>query len=157
MERQQTFLEKYNRICRDQNELYHAVVLRCGLSDCAFWLLYTLREMGTHLIQRELSAIVCQPKQTVHSALKKLEREGYVRMTEGRDRRSRYVALTERGQQLARRVIDPVLSAETEAFGCMSEEEQRLFLALLLRYNQTLRRNLHTALPDITTDGEDSQ
>lgn len=154
MEKQRALLEKYNRIYRDQSELYHAVVLHYGLSDCAFWLLYTLWEMGVPLIQRELSTIVCQPKQTVHSALKKLEREGYVCMTEGRDRRSRYAALTERGEQLARTVIDPVLTAETDAFGCMTEEEQRLFLALLLRYNQALRRNLQTVLAGNTTDGE---
>ena len=37
-------LVEFNRICKENNEIYHGVTRALGLTDCAFWILYTLRE-----------------------------------------------------------------------------------------------------------------
>ena len=36
-------LVEFNRICKENNEIYHGVTRALGLTDCAFWILYTLR------------------------------------------------------------------------------------------------------------------
>ena len=43
MERREA-LAAYNDAYKEQDDLYRAVARQCGLSDCAFWVLYALRE-----------------------------------------------------------------------------------------------------------------
>ena len=146
MEKHHAALAAYNDIFKEQDDLYRAVARRCGLSDCAFWVLYALRESGRPMTQSDVCAAVYQPKQTVHSALKKLIGEGFLRLTEGRDRRSKYLVLTERGEALVHRTVDPVMAAETAAMNTMTEAEQAQFLSLCRRYNTALRQYLPRAV-----------
>ena len=141
MERREA-LAAYNDAYKEQDDLYRAVARQCGLSDCAFWVLYALRESGRPMTQSDVCAAVYQPKQTVHSALKKLEGEGYLRLAEGRDRRSKHLVLTERGEALVRRTVDPVMAAEEAAMDTLTEAEQAQLLALQRRYNAALRQYL---------------
>lgn len=138
-------LAAYNELYKEQDELYRAAARGFGLSDCAFWVLYALREADRPLTQSDVCAAVYQPKQTVHSALKKLMAEGYLQLTEGRDRRSKHLVLTEQGEALIRRTVDPVMAAETAAMNTMTETEQTQFLALCRRYNAALRQYLPRA------------
>lgn len=139
-------LAAYNELYKEQDDLYRAAAHGFGLSDCAFWVLYALREAERPMTQSDVCAAVYQPKQTVHSALKKLIGEGFLRLTEGRDRRSKYLVLTERGEALARRTVDPVMAAETAAMNTMTEAEQAQFLYLCRRYNTALRQYLPRAV-----------
>lgn len=85
-------LVEFNRICKENNEIYHGVTRALGLTDCAFWILYTLRESEGEYTQRDLCAVLCEPKQTVNSALKKLEQEGLLELRPMSDKRSKRVA-----------------------------------------------------------------
>ena len=130
MERREA-LAAYNDVYKEQDDLYRAVARQCGLSDCAFWVLYALRESGHPMTQSDVCAAVYQPKQTVHSALKKLAGEGYLQLTEGRDRRSKYRT---------------VMAAEETAVDTLTAAERTQFLALCRRYNAALRQALSTAI-----------
>lgn len=143
---QRDALAAYNELYKEQDDLYWAAARGFGLSDCAFWVLYALREAERPMTQSGVCAAVYQPKQTVHSALKKLIGEGFLRLTEGRDRRSKYLVLTERGEALVRRTVDPVMAAETAAMNTMTEAEQAQFLSLCRRYNTALRQYLPRAV-----------
>lgn len=142
MEKHHAALAAYNDIFKEQDDLYRAVARRCGLSDCAFWVLYALRESGRPMTQSDVCAAVYQPKQTVHSALKKLMAEGFLRLTEGRDRRSKYLTLTEAGHALMARTVDDVVAAETAAMNTLAAEEQEQLLTLFRRYTTALRQYL---------------
>ena len=139
-------LAAYNELYKEQDDLYRAVARGFGLSDCAFWVLYALREAERPMTQSGVCAAVYQPKQTVHSALKKLIGEGCLRLAEGRDRRSKYLVLTERGEALVRRTVDPVMAAETAAMDTLTEAERTQFLSLCRRYNTALRQYLPRAV-----------
>ena len=139
-------LAAYNELYKEQGDLYRAVARGFGLSDCAFWVLYALREAERPMTQSDVCAAVYQPKQTVHSALKKLIGEGCLRLAEGRDRRSKYLVLTEQGEALVRRTVDPVMAAETAAMDTLTEAERTQFLSLCRRYNTALRQYLPRAV-----------
>ena len=70
------FWKSNDRIYNENTLLYHRLARACGLPDCAFWLLYTLRSEEAPLTQTQLSEQLSLPKQTVNSALKKLAEEG---------------------------------------------------------------------------------
>ncbi len=139
-------LAAYNELYKEQDDLYRAAARGFGLSDCAFWVLYALREAERPMTQSDVCAAVYQPKQTVHSALKKLMGAGYLQLAEGRDRRSKYLVLTERGEALVRRTVDPVMAAETAAMDTLTEAERTQFLSLCRRYNTALRQYLPRAV-----------
>ena len=147
MERREA-LAAYNDAYKEQDDLYRAVARHCGLSDCAFWVLYALRESGRPMTQSDVCAAVYQPKQTVHSALKKLAGEGYLQLTEGRDRRSKYLTLTAAGETLMARTVDRVMAAEETAMDTLTAAERAQFLALCRRYNAALRQSLSTAIEE---------
>ncbi len=147
MERREA-LAAYNDAYKEQDDLYRAVARQCGLSDCAFWVLYALRESGRPMTQSDVCAAVYQPKQTVHSTLKKLAGEGYLQLTEGRDRRSKYLTLTAAGETLMARTVDRVMAAEETAMDTLTAAERTQFLALCRRYNAALRQALSTAIEE---------
>lgn len=72
-------------------------------------------------------------KQTINSALRKLESEKivYLEVFEGRKKK---VYLTEKGRRLAKDTVLRIIEAENEIFASWSEEEKSLYIGLTQRY-----------------------
>ena len=69
------------------------------------------------MTQTKLCSALFLSKQTVNSALKKLESRGYLRMESmSGDRRNKLLSLTARGEELLRLAVEPTLSMEERAF-----------------------------------------
>ena len=147
-------LLEYNRETKRLDDLYRCAAKQCGISECAFWILYTLRAEERQFTQAEICEFLIEPKQTVHSALKKLEAEGYLARTSGADLRSKRVALTEKGEQFARAWIDRVLEAEAAALCAMPEAERAAFVWGLHSFCRLLEERLLEALRARLGDGE---
>jgi len=132
----------FNRETKKLDDVYRSAAKSCGISECAFWILYTLRVEEKSFTQAEICEFLIEPKQTVHSALKKLEAEGYLARTSGADLRSKRVALTEKGEQFARAWIDRVLEAEAAALCAMPEAERAAFVWGLHSFCRLLEERL---------------
>ena len=125
------FWKDFNRLYNENGQLYHRLARACGLSDCAFWLLYTLREEEGPLTQTQLSEILCLPRQTVNSALKRLVEEGCLRLeaVDG-NLKNKQVMLTDRGEELLRSSVDLVFRLEENASARLTEKERTALLSL---------------------------
>lgn len=125
------FWKDFNRLYNENGQLYHRVARSCGLSDCALWLLYTLRAEDTPLTQTQLSETLSLSRQTVNSALKKLVEEGVLRLeaADGNLKNKR-VCLTEAGEAFLRRTVDRVFGVESAAAARLTEEERSALVAL---------------------------
>ena len=147
------FLRAYNWLYKESNAIYHRLAGYFGLSDTAFWLLYSLRETDQPLKQAELCSILCSSKQTVNSALKNLEEEGLIRLESAQgDRRSKEVFLTEAGSELAAASVDRVLAIEEQAALRLSPEERLAILALERRHVEALRQEAERFLAENKED-----
>ena len=135
-------LDEYNRIFKENDEIYREAAKRLGLSDCAFWILYAVRSAEAVLTQSDLCYSQYQPKQTINSALKKLEREGYLSLRCKDDRRSKQIYLTEKGIDLAKNTVDKVIFAEVDALSGLTTAEQREFLTLFRKYTDCLKEKI---------------
>ena len=131
-------LSEYNRIMKENDEVYRDLAKTLGLSESFFWILYALRAEDA-AVQSELCACMHQPKQTVNSALKKMEADGYIELTCGGNRRSKRIILTEKGDALCKRTVDKVIAIESAALNEMPEEELELFLSLFRKYTALLK------------------
>ena len=96
-------LMAYNKEMKKLDDVYRNAAKTCGMAECAFWILYTLRVEEKSFTQAEICEFLVEPKQTVNSALKKLVAEGYLALSSGADQRSKLVQLTPKGEALARR------------------------------------------------------
>ena len=74
-------LYEYNNVLKSIDDCYRNIAKRYGFSEAAFWTLYTLRMEPGNITQSDVCTVLYQPKQTVNSALKKLESEGYIMLT----------------------------------------------------------------------------
>ena len=142
MEQQELFglLMELNAVMKDTNGIYHHITRYLGLSDCSFWILYLLRENSQEYTQASLCEPLSLSRQTVNSAIKSLEAEGYIRLEySAGNRKSKVLYLTEKGQNFADQNIDQVMRAEMETLRQFSPEEQREFIRLNRKYANLLR------------------
>lgn len=83
----------------------------------------------------------------MHSALKALEKNGYICMQPSPDnKKNRLVLLTEAGKKLAERVTVPVIAAERRAFACLDEEEQQQLIYLMTKHYHSLEREIESLM-----------
>ena len=127
-------LMAYNKEMKKLDDTYRSAAKTCGMAECAFWILYTLRVEEKSFTQAEICEFLVEPKQTVNSALKKLVAEGYLALSAGTDQRSKLVRLTPKGDQLARERVDRIPEAEAEALRRMTPEECERFIQLMARF-----------------------
>ena len=132
----------YNNILKENDDIYRGISKIFGMPECTFWILYTLRAENVSLTQSEICDFLYQPKQTVNSALKKLEAEGYIELRCINDRRSKQIYLKEKGVALAEKTVDKVLEAEYKALFSLTDEEQREFIELLQKYTNILKSKI---------------
>lgn len=142
------FIRIYNGQYKESNEVYHRLARHCGLSDSAFWILYTLREAEEPVSQKQLWCNeLYLSKQTVNSALKNLEEGGYLRLESApNNRKSKEIRLTPSGEELMRRTVDPVFAMEERAFQRLTVEEREAILRLGRRNLDLLREEAERLL-----------
>lgn len=133
-----TYLCEFNRIYKEFNDIYHEAALRLGLSNSAFDIFYAICELGNGCLQRDICKTTFIPKQTVNSSIRNLEKEGYLTLAHGKGR-NMHIYLTERGKEMLKDVIYPVIEVENNSFQGLTEEERQQLLRLLARYNAELK------------------
>ncbi len=124
----------YNSIMKENDNIYRDLARKLGLSECGLWILYALRAEYVAPVPSEICAVLHQPKQTIHSALKKLETDGCIELTQGKDHRSKQILLTDAGLRLCRDTVDRVIAAERAALSALSAEERKVFLNVFSKF-----------------------
>ena len=130
---------RFNRIFKRLDDLYRQAARGSGVSECALWILYALRESDETLTQRMLCQRLMQPKQSINTALKKMEADGWILLTpDACDHRSKTISLTQEGLAAAQKTADPILAAESRALASFSSAETEGCFLLLARYAEKL-------------------
>lgn len=136
------WLKEYNNLLQECNDIYRRAAKKLGVTECTLWILYSLRLEGRPVTQRSLCALMQQPKQTINSALKNMENDGFIRLAPGGDRRTREITLTEKGLELATCTADVIAMAEAKPFSELEPQEREQFLLTYRKLNSLLRRAL---------------
>ncbi len=129
---------RYNQLYKEENDLYHDLTIRLGLSDSAFSILYTICYLGGGCTQKEVCSCAFLSKQTVNSSVRKLEEQEILYLEKGQ-RRDTHLYLTEKGKALAEEKIKPVIDMELAAFSSLGEDSLTL-VRLNAQYLSALRR-----------------
>lgn len=128
----------FNHIIGEINAAFHEAALKFGLSDSAMGVLYTLSMEDGRCLISDICNISCLPKQTVNSALRKLERENIIGM-ESADGKKKIVFLTETGKILADKTAKRILEIEDAIYARWSETDREKYIELSSRYLTELK------------------
>lgn len=136
-------LFEFNNIFKESDNIYRGFAKHFGLSECAFWILYCLRTEYTEATQSGICGSLFISKQTINSALKKLEEQGHIelRQADG-DRRSKEIALTGSGLELCGNTVDRLIEVENYTILSLPETERKEFLKLFRRHTEMLKNNV---------------
>ncbi len=137
------FIEVHN----EYEGLYHGYAQKAGMSEIPFRILCAVSDSDGPLSQVDVCRLWNFPKQSVNTAIARLVRENYVRLEQDRKAAGnrKIIELTEKGREYCRLWIDPLIEADTKAFGMLTEEEQNLYIDLLKRQRDSLQESLDAA------------
>ena len=136
-------LRTFNSIHKETDAIYSELAKKTGLSDCAFWLMYSIREADEICTQKDFCGQWTMSKQTVNSALKTLEKKGYLALKSSEtDKRSKNITLTDKGIEFASQHIDIVFKLEQCAFQRMSDAERVVLIESSRKYQELLREEV---------------
>ncbi|MCI8623488.1 MAG: winged helix-turn-helix transcriptional regulator [Provencibacterium sp.] len=130
-------MERFNYLMGEINAIYHDLALKLGLSDSAMDILYTICDNAGPCLLQEICRKSGSSKQTINSALRKLEAEDIVYL-ESAGAKNKRVCLTAKGKELAERTAMRVIKMENDIFSSWPEEDRKKHLELTERYLRTL-------------------
>lgn len=118
-----------NKLNKEYDNLYHKVATFYNLSDSAFWILYYLYENKQGCTQKEICSDWYFSKQTINSAIKDLEKKGYISLYYENDNRKRKnIVLTSEGLEIANNTVEKIIEAENRAFSKIDQKELDRFI-----------------------------
>lgn len=126
-----TQMKRFNLLMSEIDNAYHQAAKKLGLSDSAMLILYTLSSSDGECLLGDIT--LCVGKQTVNSALRKLEADGIVE-TEPSGGRKKKLRLTEKGEQFAEDTVSRLIRIENEIFDEWSAEDKAAYIELTKQY-----------------------
>ena len=134
------FIQQIEQQMKAQDSFYHNVAVSFGLSDSAMWVLYHVSETDEVLTQQDLCRQNFSAKQTIHTAINGLVKNGFVELIPiPGTRNHKKILLTASGQALADRTVNRLKEAEQRAYAKLSDEELQTYLDLTSRLTGHLR------------------
>lgn len=134
-------MNRYNYLVSEIDAVYHEAALRLGLSDSALNILYAICDNGEGCLLQDISFYTGMSKQTMNSALRKLEKEDIIYLG-SLNAKAKKVYLTEKGKRLVGMTAMRVLQIEDEIFASWKKEDVEKYLELTGKYLDCLKERI---------------
>lgn len=137
-------LSGFNQSHKRMNVLYHDYAKSIGLSDAAFWLLYSVYEFGKPCTQKELCHAWFYAPQTINTAIKAMEEQGYITLElTAKSKKNKQILFTEKGKIFISEKIAPLVQAEERSFERLEKQERELLLATTQKHIELLEEEIN--------------
>lgn len=136
-------MRRYNYLLGEIEAEYHNMSLKLGLSDSAMKILYTICDNGDSCPLLEICRRNGLSKQTVNSAIRKLESENVVYL-EPAGTKNKTVFLTENGKLLAQKTALRILEIENDILASWSGRDVEKYLELTEKFLTSLKEKADT-------------
>jgi len=126
---------EFNRLYKETDHIYTRYAASMGVSATTMCILYAIYTADSPCTQSQLVDDWGMPMQTINSCLKSLEKSGSVRLEFiAGNRKSKCILLTRQGQEMARRIIAPLVEAENQALAALESSERQQLMALTRKH-----------------------
>ena len=126
-------MKRFNYLMAETNAAYHEAAWKLGLSDSVMQILYAVCNSGDNCLLADICRLSGISKQTINSALRKMEADGIVYL-EKADGKAKRVYLTDRGKTLAENTAVKLIDIENGILASWTREELEQFLELNRKY-----------------------
>lgn len=124
---------QFNRLNKALSELYHDICVQIGISDSVFDIFYAIIALGDGCCQKDICDYAFTSKQTIHSAIHRLEKEEFLYFKSAKGREMQ-IFLTSKGISFAEEKIVPVIDMENQVCSSMDAKELDALLLLTEQY-----------------------
>ena len=138
-----------NYLTAELDGLYHQASVQVGLADSAMRILYAIYDNGDGCLLQTICRQSGIRKQTVNSAIRKLEEEEILYLVRFQGK-SKKVMLTEKGKAFIERTAARIYQAETRAFAAWTEAEVEEYLRLTEKFAETFREQVQAMNSEVT-------
>lgn len=135
------------QINKEFDELYHKIAVHFNLSDSCFWVLYVLYEAKQPCTQKQICDYWYYNKQTINSAIKHLEKLGYVNKGyEENNKMNKKIGLTSLGLEVAENSVKKVIEMEDRAFISVKEKDLDTVIELMQKPLTTFKAEVNKVI-----------
>ena len=127
-------MKRFNYLANEIDNAYHEAALKLHLSDSSMLILYAICSGGKNYYPLcDIYNLSGVSKQTLNSALRKLESEGivYLKLFGGK---KKLIYLTEKGKDIVSNTVARLIEIENMIFNSWTKDEQNIYLELTQRY-----------------------
>lgn len=134
-------IHKLNFLISEMDSLYHQASQKLGISDSEMCILYAIQDQGEECLLSDVCRQSGVNKQTINSALRKMENDGllYLQPVDGKRKR---IVLTEKGSAYMKKTAGRLFEVESRAFGTLPSEEMDRYVSLMESYVSALSREI---------------
>ncbi len=144
MNRNEEYLKTFNSLFYQQNNIYAKLVKKTGLSDSYYQILYLIRNDICLPYANKIVDFTFGPKQTINSAIKKMEKEGLVELIKQEKSKNKKIVLTKKGEEYCEKTIDKIVELELKSFENISDEECEEYFKVMKKFNEKLEKEIET-------------
>lgn len=144
---------QYMHLYKEMDVSYYALSCAQQLVPSEMDIYYAITVLGDGCRQRDICALALSRKQTINSALKKMEKQGLLRLESGKGR-EKHIYLTASGRRNADESVKPIYDAEQAAFAEMAEAEREQLVALTGKFIHLLQKQTAHLAPEFREKGE---
>lgn len=134
-------LKEYNEIIGAIESAYHDAAVKLGLSDSERNILYILQVYPEGCNQSVFYKESGLTKSTVNSAIKKMEKNGLIRIRPAAGRNT-WVSPTDAGKVLMKQTVCKIIEIENEIFNSWTLEEQEMLIRLNRDYVEKFAKKI---------------
>ena len=134
-------IHRLNYLTSELDGLYHQASVQIGLADSAMRILYAIYDNGDGCLLNTIYRQSGISKQTVNSALRKLEADGILTLTET-DGRKKAVHLTEAGSALASDTVVKLIEIENRILSGWGAHKSAAYIDDTREYNRLMKEGL---------------
>lgn len=148
MEQWDTAIKSITAVTNRMNYLYAKWAKQQSSNRYIGMILYMLQVAGVQT-QKEIADIYGMPKQTVHSIITELHKQGYIRLIpDEKDKRSKKIQLTEEGIRYADSIVRPLLHCEMRVLAKMGAERVAMLIDTMTEYADLLEEELQQSIKE---------
>ena len=133
---------EFGRVMVEFDGVYRTAATRMGMSDSAFQALLALVELGEGCTQHQICGFACMGKQTINTAVHKLQDQGIVELKHIEGSRGVGVFLTDAGRSYVMERVMPVAMADMAALESIDPKARKQVLDFNRAYVDALKAKL---------------
>ncbi|MGN0422380.1 MAG: MarR family winged helix-turn-helix transcriptional regulator [Lachnospiraceae bacterium] len=134
--------QRLNKTYNELSGLYHDISVKLGLSDSESMVMYMLYDTQEPLTQSDIVKATGLSKQTLNSAIRKLEKEEII-ILEKLNEKSKKIVMTDKGRILIAQKIKPLVDMEDRVLDSWKEEDRLKYLELIEKFKEQFEEEVN--------------